>query len=493
MTALFDFFTSTSWFLWGTPMLILVLGSGAIFTVGTGFFQFRHIGHFMKNTLFSVFKKENRNVGDGHVSAFTAVATAIGGAVGVGNIGGVATAIAVGGPGALFWLWLAALLGMGLKCAEITLAVYYRKRDEKGQPYGGPTYYIQKGLSNVLPKGLAKVAGGLSVLYGIFFFCTFLTGIQGYTVAEGFTSVFDIDMMLFGVIYSVLLLGIVLGGGKRVVEFAGKIVPAMIIVFVVLSLGILVVNAKEIPNAFVQIFAGAFTGTAATGGFAGATMRLAINQGLARSVFSNEAGQGTSTMIHSQAYVEHPVKQGLWGMFEVFIDTVVICTIMSLVIITSGEWTTGLQGASLSISAFGTVYGNIGAQFVAIVVLLFGITTHSGWFTYYDSVLRHALQNNVELKNKIMFVFKIIYPVPALAAIYFATQGISTAQIWAFTDFFGVLYPIINIIVVVVLSKTVFTLFKDYKARYMGIGTVDPNTRLFYEDSENEAVKNIQK
>ncbi len=493
MHSLFQFFTETSWFLWGTPMLILVLGSGAILTFGTGFFQFKYFSHFMKNTLFSVFKKENKNVGDGHVSAFTAVATAIGGAVGVGNIGGVATAIAVGGPGALFWLWLAALLGMALKCAEITLAVYYRKRDENGQPYGGPTYYIQKGLSDILPKGFAKFAGALSVLYGIFFFCTFLTGIQGYTVAEGFTSVFDIDMMLFGCIYSVVLLGIVLGGGKRVVEFAGKIVPVMIVVFVALSLGILIVNFKEIPHAFGLIFAGAFTDTAAVGGFAGATMRLAINQGLARSVFSNEAGQGTSTMIHSQAYVEHPVKQGLWGMFEVFIDTVVICTIMSLVIITSGEWTTGLQGASLSISSFATVYGDIGGQFVAIVVLLFGITTHSGWFTYYDSVLRHAFRNNIELKNKIMFVFKIIYPVPALFAIYFATQGISTAQIWAFTDFFGVLYPIINIIVVVVLSKTVFKLFKDYKARYMGIGTVDPSIKLFYEDEENQTAEKRSK
>ena len=488
MESIFNFFTETSWFLWGTPMLILVLGSGILLTIGIGGFQFSHFGYFMKNTLFSVFKKENKNVGKGHVSAYTAVATAIGGAVGVGNIGGVATAIAVGGPGALFWLWLAALFGMALKCAEITLAVYFRKTDEEGQPYGGPTYYIQKGLSKKLPKNLAKIASVLAALYGIFFFCTFFTGIQGYTVAEGFTSVFDVDMMTFGLIYSAVMLFIVMGGGKRVVEFAGKVVPVMIIIFVALSAFILVLNAGKIPAAFSAIFKGAFTGTAAVGGFAGAGVKLAMTQGLARCVFSNEAGQGTSTMIHSQAYVDHPIKQGLWGMFEVFVDTCIICTLMALVIITSGAWTTGAQGASLSIAAFSTVYGKIGAQFVAIVVLLFGITTHSGWFTYYDNVLRYAFGKNVALKNKVLFAFKVIYPLPAIFAIWAASQGISTAQIWSFTDFFGVLYPIINIVTVVVLSGTFFKLFKDYKARYMGIGKVDPDFKIFYEDVEKEQI-----
>lgn len=485
MHDLFNFFTKISWFLWGTPMLILILGSGIFLTLGISGFQFRYFGYFLKNTLFSIFKKENQNVGGGHVSSYTAVATAIGGAVGVGNIAGVATAIAVGGPGALFWVWLAALLGMALKCAEITLAVYYRKKDEDGQPYGGPTYYIQKGLSNILPKSMAKVASILASLYGIFFFCTFFTGIQGYTVAEGFTSVFHFDMMKFGIIYGFIMLFIVMGGGKRVVEFAGKIVPVMIIVFVLLSVIILIKNANDIPLAFSAIFKGAFSGTAAVGGFTGATVKLALTQGLARSVFSNEAGQGTSTMIHSQAYVDHPVRQGLWGMFEVFTDTIVICSLMSLVILTSGVWQTGLTGSALSIAAFSTVYGNVGAKFVAILILLFGITTHSGWFTYYDNVLRYAFGNNIELKNKVLFVFKIIYPLPALFAIWAASKGISTAQIWSFVDFFGVLYPIINIITVVVLSKTFFKLVKDYKARHMGIGKIDPNFKIFYEEKEN--------
>lgn len=486
MHSLFNFFTQVSWFLWGTPMLILVLGSGILLTFGIAGFQFRHFGYFIKNTLFSVFKKENKAVGAGHVSSYTAVATAIGGAVGVGNIAGVATAIAVGGPGALFWVWLAALFGMALKCAEITLAVYYRRTDEDGQPYGGPTYYIQKGLSTVLPKSMAKLASILAALYGIFFFCTFFTGIQGYTVAEGFTSVFNVNMMYFGIVYGFVMLFIVMGGGKRVVEFAGKIVPIMIIIFVALSAVILVKNISHIPLAFAAIFKGAFSGTAAIGGFAGASVKLALTQGLARSVFSNEAGQGTSTMIHSQACVDHPVKQGLWGMFEVFVDTIVICSLMSLVILTSGVWQSGLTGSALSIAAFSTVYGNIGAKFVAILILLFGITTHSGWFTYYDNVLRFAFEDNIELKNKILFGFKIIYPLPALFAIWAASEGISTAQIWSFVDFFGVLYPIINIITVALLSKTFFKLVKDYKARYMGIGKIDPDFKLFYEEQNKQ-------
>lgn len=485
MQSLFNFFTQASWFLWGTVMLIAVLGSGIFITFGISGFQFINFGHFIKNTLFSLFKKENKAVGSGYVSSYTAVTTAIGGAVGVGNIAGVATAIAVGGPGALFWVWLAALFGMGLKCAEITLAVYYRKTDENGQPYGGPTYYMQQGLGSVLPKNIAKLGSIFAVLYGLFFFCSFFTGIQGYTVAEGFTSVFDIDMMHFGIIYSFVMLFIVVGGGKRVVAFAGKIVPVMIIIFVALSVVILIKNISQIPLVFAAIFKGAFSGTAAAGGFAGASVKLALTQGLARSVFSNEAGQGTSTMIHSQACVDHPVKQGLWGMFEVFIDTIVICSLMSLVILTSGVWQSGLTGSALSIAAFSTVYGSIGAKFVAILILLFGITTHSGWFTYYDNILRFALKDNIELKNKILFGFKIIYPLPALFAIWAASEGISTAQIWSFIDFFGVLHPSINMITVVLLSKTFFKLFKDYKARYMGIGKVDPDFKLFYEEKNN--------
>lgn len=470
-------------FLWGTPLIVLVLGSGALFTIGTGFFQFRHFKYFMGKTFGSLFKKEEHETGKGHVSAFTAIATAVGGAVGVGNIGGVATAIAVGGPGALFWLWIAALLGMALKCAEVTLAVYYRSVDEKGEPYGGPTYYIQRGIGQLLPKKIAKIATVLAAVFGVGFACNFFSGVQGYTIAEGFTSAFNIDILVFGVIYSIVVWIIVWGGGKRVVEFAGKIVPIMIVFFVAAAIGILIVNVTKIPAAIGLIVKSAFTGTAAVGGFAGAAAKAAIQNGIARSVFSNEAGQGSSTMVHSQAHTEHPVRQGLWGMFEVFVDTMVVCTVMSLAIIVSGQWNSGLEGAALSVSAFGTVYGDIGQKLVAICILMFGLTTQTGWFMYYDVLLRHALKNNIALKNKIITFFRVIYPLPSLLTIFYTVHyGLPTGTVWLVTDFFCAVPTTLNIICVIAMSGVYFKLVKDYKARYMGIGKVDPSFKVFYEE-----------
>ncbi|NLY20239.1 MAG: sodium:alanine symporter family protein, partial [Tissierellia bacterium] len=416
------FFQSAVDFLWGTPLIILVLGSGTIFTIFTGFFQFRHFGYFVKKTFGALFDKNEHEEGSGYVSAFNAVATAIGGAVGVGNIGGVATAIATGGPGALFWLWVAALLGMALKSAEVTLSVYYRERDENGSPYGGPTYYIQKGIGELLPKNLAKIATILAAAFGFGFAFNFLSGVQGYTIAEGFTSAFNIDIITFAIVYSIVVLFIVFGGGKRVVEFAGKIVPFMVCAFIIGAMGIIIVNFKNIPSALSLIVNSAFNSTAAIGGFAGATASVAIRTGIARSVFSNEAGQGSSTMVHSQANVEHPFRQGIWGMFEVFVDTILVCTVMSLAIILSGQWSSGIQGAALSVSSFATLYGNYGAKFVAISILLFGITTQTGWFMYYDVLLRHALKNNIKLKNQILLFFRVIYPLPSLIMIVYATK-----------------------------------------------------------------------
>lgn len=472
-------------FLWGTPLIVLVLGSGALFTIGTGFFQFRHFGHFMARTFGSLFKKEEHDVGSGHVSAFTAIATAIGGAVGVGNIGGVATAIAVGGPGALFWLWVAALLGMALKSAEVTLAVYYRSTDENGEPYGGPTYYIQRGIGSMLPGKLKKIASILAVVFGAGFCCNFFSGVQAYTITEGFTSAFHLPVIGFGVVYCIAVWIIVLGGGKRVVEFAGKVVPFMIVAFVLGALGIVLANFTQIPAAFALIFKSAFSGTAAVGGFAGAAASAAIQNGIARSVFSNEAGQGSSTMIHSQAHVEHPVRQGLWEMFEVFMDTMVVCTVMSLAIILSGVWSSGLQGASMSVAAFGTLYGGLGSKFVGVAILLFGITTQTGWFLYYDVLLRHALNNNIPLKNKIIKAFRFVYPLPGLITIIYTTMnGLPTGTVWLLTDFLCAIPTTLNILCVIALSGVYFRLVKDYKARYMGIGTVDPAFKVFYENEK---------
>ena len=323
----------------------------------------------------------------------------------------------------------------------------------------------------------------LATVFGVGFACNFFSGVQGYTIAEGFTSAFGIDILTFGIIYSIVVWIIVWGGGKRVVEFAGKIVPFMVVFFVGAALGIVLINITKVPSAIVLIVKSAFTGTAAVGGFAGAAAKTAIQNGIARSVFSNEAGQGSSTMVHSQAHVEHPVRQGLWGMFEVFVDTMLVCTVMSLSIIVSGQWSSGLEGAALSVSAFDAVYGAIGAKLIAIAILLFGITTQTGWFMYYDVLLRHALSKNIALKNKILMFFRVIYPLPSLLTIFYTVHyGLPTGTVWLVTDFFCAVPTTLNIICVVALSGVYFKLVKDYKARYMGIGKADPDFKVFYED-----------
>ena len=280
---------------------------------------------------------------------------------------------------------------------------------------------------------------------------------------------------------------LVWGGTKRVAKVAGYLVPIMCVLFILGAILIVLTNISSLSSTIALIVRSAFTPTAAVGGFTGVVVKTAITQGISRAVFSNEAGQGSSTMVHSQAKVEHPVRQGMWGMFEVFVDTMVVCTIMSLAIIMSGVWSSGVQGAALSVSAFGSVYGNIGAKFVAVAILLFGITTQTGWFMYYDVLLRHALKNNIALKNKIITGFKVIYPLPSLITIFYTVQnGLPTGFVWKITDFFCAVPTTLNILCVIAMSGVYFKLVKDYKARYMGIGTVDPNFKVFYEKDPNE-------
>lgn len=482
---------STYSFLIGWPLFTCVLGAGIIFLIGTRGFTFAHFGHIWKNTLGSLFSRDKdqriTKSGKKHISSWEALTVAVGGTVGTGNISGVSTAIAIGGPGAVFWMWLAALLGMGVKAAEVSLAVYYRERDEKGHPYGGPTYYISKGLS--FGPRTSKIASAVAVIFGVLFFLNFFIGIQAYTITEAFSASFSFPIIPFGIVYCAIMLVICLGGARRVVDMASKIVPFMTVAMVVLILGIIIVDIGNVGHAFVLIFKGAFTGTAAVGGFTGSAVASVIRQGIARSVYSNEAGKGSSPMIHAQTEADHPVKQGLWGSMEVFIDTIVVCTATALALIVSGVWCSGSQGATLSIEAFNSVYGALGGKFVAIVLLLFGFTTQTGWFTYYEVLVRHATKGNVALKNRIIWIFRVLFPLPSLATIiYAANGGVTAGTVWSLADVLTAFPTIVNLICIVCLSGTYFKLVKDYKARYLGIGQVDPDFKVFYEDTSDRAL-----
>ena len=326
--------------LWGLPLLVLMFGTGLYFTIRSGFFQFRHFGWIWRHTAGSLFHKDVQDSADAHragkLSAFEAVCTAVGGTVGFGNIAGVATAVAAGGPGALMWMWICAFLGMILKQVEVTLGVYYRGRNENGEYFGGPTYYMQKGL------GVQRRWGGawkiLGVIFGAGIFSTFfvtssnLTAAQVLAGATGVSSVsiggMNVDMIiLMGFVITVLTYIATTGGTRGIAQKFSRLVPFMSVAYLLMGLVMIAVNITRVPSAFVQIFHDAFTGTAVIGGFAGATVASIVRTGVARSVYSNEAGWGTSPMVHASAETPHPVEQGLWGSFEVFFDTIVVCTI----------------------------------------------------------------------------------------------------------------------------------------------------------------------
>lgn len=473
--------TLVGW-LWGLPLIVTILGAGIFFTVTTGFFQFAKFGHIWKETFGKLLKKHEGEEGaEGILSPFEAVSSAIGGSVGVGNIGGVATAIAVGGPGAVLWMWVAALVGMVIKMAEVTLAVYYRSKDEKGNPYGGPTYYMEKGLG--IEKGF-KAWPVLAVIFGGGIFSTFFLTMQNYTVSEAVGNTFGIPLLAVSIGYIALVYLIISGGIPSLGKWAGRLVPFMTLFYVVTGLFIIIMNIGGIPSAFGEIFSGAFSGTAAVGGFTGAAVARALQMGMARSVYSNEAGWGTSPMIHSTAKTDHPVRQGLWGSFEVFVDTIIVCSITALVIILTGAWTSGMAGATLTLSAFEMGIGTFGRYIIAISVFLFGLTTTTGWYAYYEILLRHLFRNNVKVKDAILNVYKWTYPVPGIAMVLLAVYGeVPGATLWLFADFTSAIPTFVNIITILILSPVFIKLVKDYKGRHMGEGEYDKNFKVFYEES----------
>ena len=487
-----DFMSVLIWdYMWGLPMVLLILATGFYITVRTGFFQIRGFGTAMKHAFRSIFGKGEKDQNEtGVLSPLEAMSTALGTTIGVGNIGGVASAIAVGGPGAVFWMWVAGLFGMIIKMSEITLAVHYRSKDANNEAYGGPNYYMKKGIGiEMKMKGVFKI---LSALFAFGFLLGYFINIQTYTVAEAVGNTFNISMVVVGVVYTLALYVMISGGLKSVGRFASKLVPFMCIFYLVAGLFIIFKNVAILPGVFGLIFKSAFTGNAALGGFMGATVSQAIKTGMARSVFSNEAGWGSAPMIHATAKVDHPVKQGLMGIFEVFMDTFVICSITCLVILSTGQWSSGLDGATLTLAAFETGIGSFGRIALALGVFLFGLTTSSGVYAQIEVVVRYLVGNS-KLKDGVLAFYKWTYPIPSLAMLCIAVyMGYPGTTVWLFSDF-GTALPIFaNIIALLILTPKFISLLKDYKARYLGEGEVDPNLHIFYEKEEDEAARQVK-
>jgi alanine or glycine:cation symporter, AGCS family len=430
---------------WGPPMLILLIGTGVVLTVLTGAVQFRHLGTALREVLG---KLRQRGSGRGSVTPFQAVATALASTVGVGNIAGVATAIFLGGPGALFWLWISGLVGMATKFAEIVIALHYREPDASGTMRGGAMYTLKKGLH--LPW-LGTIFALLTAL------AAFGIGnmVQANSVAESLRATFALQPSLVGIIL-VLVTGIViLGGIKRIADVTEILVPFMALFYLAGGLLILVLHVGALPHALHLVVAGAFTGSAATGGFAGSTIMLAMRYGVARGLFSNEAGLGSAPMVHAAATTDHPVRQGMYGIFEVFVDTILICTTTGLVILVTGSWDSGLTGAALSARAFETgLPGTWGDIIVTTGLVLFAFSTIIGWSYYGETGIVYLLGARSALP----------YRVAWLVFIYLGATG-SLHLVWDVADTLNGLMALPNLLSVLVSIPILLRLQREFFSR----------------------------
>lgn len=487
---MYELFSKVTSFLWGTPLLAVIAVTGVYFTFKTGFFQFRYFGHII-TSLFDKKRRSGEKVDGKKLTPFQAISIAVGGSVGVSNMSGVATAIATGGPGALFWIWMAALMGMIIKMAEVSLAVYYRETTSDGQFRGGPTYYMEKALGHERGFKHWKL---LAMLFGCGIFMTWFITIQNYTISEAIGTTFKVPYIVPSIIYVIGIYIITIGGIKKVGVIASYLTPIMCGLYIIAALFIIVANFSELPATFALIFKGAFTAQAAAGGFMGASVAHAMRLGFARSVYSNEAGWGTSPMVHATANSDHPIKQGLMGAFEVFADTMLVCSMTGLVIIITGYWNSGLQGSELTLTAFESVLGGNARILIALSIFLFGLTTSTGWFTYYSVLLDHAFKGNDKVKNIARTVFLIGTPLWGFLICMITAYGNGTPeQIWTVADFSSIIPTFVNVAVLFVIGGKFFELLKDYKARYLGVGKVDPNFALFYEEELKNRETNSKK
>jgi alanine or glycine:cation symporter, AGCS family len=433
---------------WGLPLIVLLLGTGLLLTVVTGAVQFRRLAFALREVLGHL---TERGRGAGSVSPFQAVSTALASTVGVGNIAGVATAISLGGPGALFWLWVSGLLGMCTKYAEIVVALHYREPDAAGTMRGGAMYTLRKGL-------------GMPWLGGLFALLTALAAfgignmVQANTVAAALQASFAVPPAVTGVAMALVAGAVILGGIRRIGQFTEWLVPFMAIAYLVGALLILLRYAAEVPAALGLVFSGAFGGAAAVGGFAGATVAQALRYGVARGLFSNEAGLGSAPMVHAAAQTDHPVRQGLYGVFEVCVDTLLICTTTGLVIIVTGAWSGGTTGAELSSRAFSAgLPGTWGGTVVTGSLLLFSFSTLIGWSYYGETGAVYLLGARAALP----------YRVTWLVFVYLGAVG-SLHLVWDIADTLNGLMAFPNLVSVLGSIPLLLRLQREFFERQAG-------------------------
>lgn len=445
-------------FIWGVPAMVCIIGVGFYLSCRTGFLQIRKFSYAIQTTIGRMFRK--RNASDGALTPFQAVCTALAATVGTGNIAGVAGAIAIGGPGAVFWMWVSAVLGMCTKFAEVTLAVYYRETNKEGDLVGGPMYYIKNGLGkNWQFLAVLFSAFGVLTVFGTGNATqvnTITTAVNSALLSCGLISegAVKTSNLIQGIIIAALVALILLGGVKRIGQVTEKLVPFMALLYIVLSVGIILFRIQALPSVIQAIFEGAFKPAAVTGGAVG-SLFMSMKKGVSRGIFSNEAGLGTGSIAHACADTRKPVKQGMFGIFEVFTDTIVICTLTALVILCS-QVPVGYgqaAGAELTIQGFISVYGNWVAVFTAVAMCCFAFSTILGWGLYGARCIEFLFS------EKVIKPFMVAY---SLVAILGATADLGL--MWNIAETFNGLMAIPNLIALFLLSGTVVKLTKEYFA-----------------------------
>lgn len=434
---------------WGPVMVIFMIAVGIYFTVGTGFFQIRKFGLWMRCTLFAIFgNKSVHNKKDPYaISQFQAMSTALAGTMGTGNIVGVATALVAGGLGAVFWMWVSAVFGMMTKYAENVLGHHYRYKNKKGEWIGGPMVYIERGLGSKL----------LAAMFSVFcILASFGMGnmTQANSISGALYSSFGLSPLAVGIVVMLLSGLVILGGIKRIASFTEKFVPLMSVLYIIGGVYIIWRNRALVPIAFEMIFKEAFSTRAVSGGVGGYVFMHAVRFGVARGIFSNEAGLGSSVIVSAAANVKEPVQQGMWGIFEVFVDTIVSCTITALVIITSGSFLTGGDGAELSIIAFSDGFGVFGEIFASVAITFFAFATIVGWSYYGERAVSYLFG------DRPVWIYRMVYIILTCVGCV-----ANMKLVWSISDTFNGLMAIPNLLAVLFLSKKVFALTKDYLVR----------------------------
>ena len=431
---MYDILNYVSGFIWGPFTLILILGTGIFLSLGLKGFTLTYIAVAFKQ-LFS--KEEDSSSGE--ISSFQSLTTALSATVGTGNIAGVATAIFVGGPGAIFWMWVSAVFGMATKFAEAFLAIKYREKNELGETIGGPMYYIKNGLtSKFIVFAYLFAAAGMIAALGIG------NGVQVNSVSQVINNEFGFSTFSIGIVIAILVALVILGGIKSIGNITSKLVPVMSLVYILGGLLIIILNSSQVGYVFNLIVTSAFTSTAATGGFAGATVWMALRYGVARGVFSNEAGLGSSPIAHAAAKTNNPVKQGMISMLEPLIDTLIVCTITAFVILMSNQWVGEINGAVLTVASFENLLAN-GKYIVIFGLILFSFSTIIGWSYYGEKCVEFLFGSGVIIYYRILWI--VIIPVAA---------SIELNLMWLIADIMNGLMSIPNLIALILLAPVIF-------------------------------------